>query len=275
MTNHIRLRFSGIALSVLLGIAALSISMQYAGPVMLFAILIGLSLHPAYDSKKLQPGIDWCARPLLLIGVALLGFRVNFHDFLALGMITPLITIFCLIITILLGTLIGKMIGVSLRLAILISGSVAICGVSAAVAISTALPKSETRDRDLTLAVTGVATISTIAMIVYPMISEWMNHSSLQAGLFLGASIHDVAQVVGAGYSISNDAGDNATIVKLIRVSALLPVVLLISIFFRAQNSQRKSDYLSFFPVFLVAYMIIAALNSFEFFPEMAQMLGI
>lgn len=276
ISDRLKLHYSGVALVVLLGIAAMAISQKYSGPVMLFAILIGLSLHPAYDSVKLQPGIDWCARPLLLIGVALLGFRVDFHDFIALGYISPLITIICLLFTILFGITFSKLIGIPNRLSILISGAVAICGVSAAVAISSALPKNESQDRDLTLTVAGVTAMSTLAMIIYPVISEWLNHSNLQAGLFLGASIHDVAQVVGAGYSISDDAGNNATLVKLIRVSALLPVVLVISLIFRKQKQQFNTQQgFSLLPPFLIAYIIIAALNSFHVFAPSIQDLGI
>ena len=95
--SFLQQRYPGIVLAVLLGIAAMAISEKYAGPVMLFAILIGLALHPAYESAKLQPGINWCARPLLLAGVALLGFRVNIHDFTALGMATPIIVLSALV----------------------------------------------------------------------------------------------------------------------------------------------------------------------------------
>ena len=269
--NH----YPGIILSFLLGIAALTISQKYAVPVMLCAILIGLALHPSYESKKLQSGIDWCARPLLLTGVALLGFRVNVHDFSSLGMITPFIVLSGLALTIIIGTLFGRVIGMPTRLAILISGSVAICGVSAAVAISAALPKRESSERDLALTIAGVTVISTLAMISYPLISMWMNHSSLHAGVFIGASIHDVAQVVGAGYSISESAGNTATLVKLLRVSALLPVVLIISFLYRHKKQNEQQNYFSFLPTFLIVYLIIAGLNSSHFFPAMVQDIGI
>ena len=273
-SSFLQQRYPGIVLAVLLGIAAMAISEKYAGPVMLFAILIGLALHPAYESAKLQAGINWCARPLLLTGVALLGFRVNIHDFTDLGMATPIIVLSALVLTIIIGSLFAKLIGIPPRLGVLISGSVAICGVSAAVAISAALPKSASRDRDLTLTVAGVTVISTLAMITYPVLSEWLNHTPLQAGVFLGASIHDVAQVVGAGYSISDDVGNSATLVKLVRVSALLPVVLIIGFLFRDKDNPVKSHYISSIPNFLIVYLVIAALNSYAFFPQSVQNFG-
>jgi len=273
--NWFKQRYSGAALVMLLSIAAIAISQKYASPVMLFAILIGLSLHPSYESKSLRLGIDWCARPLLLTGVALLGFRVNVHDFLELGWLIPLITIASLVLTILVGTAFSKAIGLPARLGVLISGAVSICGVSAAVAISTALPKSRSQEHELTLTVAGVTAMSTLAMLIYPLISEWLNHSSLQAGLFIGATIHDVAQVVGAGFSISDPVGNSATLVKLIRISSLLPVVMFVSWAFREKESQGEQVSKQLLPPFLIAYLIIAAVNSSQLLPSAVQTLGV
>ena len=274
-SHFLKVNYPGVLLVVLLGIAAIALSQKYAGPVMLFAILIGLALHSAYESDNLKAGVDWCARPLLLTGVAMLGFRVNFHDFIALGLASPLITIFCIFTTITVGIVFARIIGISTRLGILISGAIAICGASAAVAISTALPKSPSRDRDLALTVAGVTVMSTVAMIIYPVLSQWLHHSEIQASIFFGSSIHDVAQVVGAGYSISDEVGNNATLVKLMRVSALLPVVLTISLIFRKQNTEKDNQKPSLFPPFLIAYVVIAIINSYGFFPSSIQSMGI
>ena len=274
-TAFLKLRFSGMVLVFLLGIAAITTSKMYAIPVMLIAIITGLILHPAYESKKLRPGIDWCARPLLLTGVALLGFRVNFQDIAALGLITPLIALSALAINILIGSLAARLIGIPTRLAIIICGAVSICGASAAVAIASALPKYKNQERDLALTIAGVTLLSTWAMITYPLISQVLSHSDIEAGIFIGASIHDVAQVVGAGYSISDSAGNTATLVKLVRVSALLPVVIIVSFLFRDKKQNESSQRLSLIPPFLIVYLIIAGLNSVSFFPDVIQNFGI
>ena len=274
-TAFLKLRFSGMVLVVSIGIAAITTSKMYAIPVMLIAIITGLILHPAYESKKLRPGIDWCARPLLLTGVALLGFRVNFQDIAALGLITPLIALSALAINILIGSLAARLIGIPTRLAIIICGAVSICGASAAVAIASALPKYKNQERDLALTIAGVTLLSTWAMITYPLISQVLSHSDIEAGIFIGASIHDVAQVVGAGYSISDSAGDTATLVKLVRVSALLPVVIIVSFLFRDKKQNESSQRLSLIPPFLIVYLIITGLNSVSFFPDVIQNFGI
>ena len=72
----------------------------------------------------------------------------------------------------------------------------------------------------------GVSALSTLAMVAYPMIVQALGLDPQQAGIFLGGTIHDVAQVVGAGYSLSPETGDAATLVKLLRVAMLLPVIV-------------------------------------------------
>lgn len=273
--NWLSLRYSGIALSVLLCVAAVALSQRYSGPAMLFAVLIGLALHSCYDSKKLQPGIDWCAKPVAKIGVALLGFRVDFSDIGQIGISAMGLAITSLVITILFGTMAAKLVGVSRRFGVLISGAVSICGVSAAIAISSVLPKNNNSNKELALTVAGVSVISTAAMILYPIISEWLNHTDIQAGIFMGASIHDVAQVVGAGYSVSDNSGDTAIFVKLIRVSTLLPVVLVIAYLFNGRSVLGTENNSRYFPWFLFVYFIIAAANSFHLFPQLIQNLGV
>ena len=273
-------RYAGIALSVLLAIAALAIAHRYAAPVMLFAVLIGLALRPAYDANAIQPGVNWCARPVLLAGVALLGFRVDLGMLAEAGWIVPMVAFVCLILTILAGTVLAKFLGMSSPFGMLVGGSVAICGVSAAVAISSALPKRDTADRELALTVAGVTAMSTVAMITYPLISQLFGHTDVQAGIFIGASIHDVAQVVGAGYSVSEHAGDTATFVKLIRVSGLLPVVIAIGLIYGASKNRSEAktataSVFSLFPPFLIAYIIIAGINSAHILPKYITDFGI
>jgi uncharacterized integral membrane protein (TIGR00698 family) len=149
-------------------------------------------------------------------------------------------------------------------LGVLIGGATAICGASAALAISSVLPKTSTLERDTTLTVVGVTTLSTMAMVVYPLITQWMGFDAVMAGKFIGSTIHDVAQVVGAGYSLSPEAGDAATITKLMRVAFLMPVLVVISMVVRARmavSTERdpavKTPLLPWFTVVFVLLMLI------------------
>jgi uncharacterized integral membrane protein (TIGR00698 family) len=131
------------------------------------------------------------------------------------------------------------------------------------------LPPSKDRERDTVLTVVGVTALSTIAMIVYPMIAALLHLSQVKAGVFLGATIHDVAQVVGAGYSVSKVTGDTATIVKLFRVAMLLPAAVAISLAFRRQASaESPARRPPLAPMFLIGFAVLVAINSTPWAPK-------
>ena len=141
--------------------------------------------------------------------------------------------------TILFGFLLARRMGLSSMFGVLSGGAVAICGASAALAIASVLPRNDKRERDTILTVVSVTALSTLAMIIYPIFATSIGLDHRQAGIFIGGTIHDVAQVVGAGYMISNETGDIATYVKLLRVAMLLPAVFAIS-FLRAKQRPRR-----------------------------------
>src|SRR5690606_36556031 len=105
-----------------------------------------------------------------------------------------------------------------------------ICGVSAALTAAAVLPKRPDSERNTILVCLGVTTLSTTAMVLYPLIASLAGLDQTAAGIFLGATIHDVAQVVGAGYMMSEVTGNVATLTKLLRVACLVPVTLAITL---------------------------------------------
>ena len=203
-------------------------------------------------------------------GVVLLGLRIALDDLVVLGWQTAAMLAFAIFSTIVLGVVMAKSVGMQKRFGALTGGSVAICGASAALAISTILPAGKNHERDTLLTVIGVTAMSTIAMIVYPIIAGQLNMNDTEAGIFLGGTIHDVAQVVGAGYSVSEDAGDMATLTKLVRVAMLLPVVMIMMVIVkRAHSSVQDLDgEMPKLPVFLVGFVALMLLNSFVTLPE-------
>lgn len=121
--------------------------------------------------------------------------------------------------------------------------------------------------------VIGVSTLSTLAMILYPPITRALGLSPLDAGTFLGGTIHDVAQVVGAGYSLSHEAGDAATLVKLLRVAMLLPVIALVAWLTRQQqraqpNAESGGPHPPLLPWFAVAFAVLMLMNSAGWLPH-------
>ncbi|MDD9745062.1 YeiH family protein, partial [Marinovum sp. PR37] len=135
--------------------------------------------------------------------------------------------------------------------------------------ISAVLPKNEHSERNLIFTVLSVTVLSTVAMILYPILARTFEFSDEVAGVFLGGTIHDVAQVVGAGFSVSNETGEVATLVKLIRVAMLAPVVLVISILVRRHaNGADAGKRPPLLPVFVVGFLFFATLNSFGLIPS-------
>ncbi|NMP14755.1 putative sulfate exporter family transporter [Thalassotalea sp. Y01] len=261
--------YSGVAISIIIAIASGALASRYDAPVMLFALLLGLALHFLYESPQHQAGINFSSRALLRFAVALLGVRIAFSDIVSLGITPPLIVIASMALMMLFGIVLAKALGLSKVFGVLSSGSVAVCGVSAAAAISTVLPKKEYEEKMFALTVIGVTTLSTLAMVVYPVLVSYLGLSDELAGVFIGGSIHDVAQVVGAGYSISPEAGDIATYIKLLRVALLLPIVMIIFFAFKEKDGKMEGGVSTFIPTFLIGFFVLAVLNNVGLIPEL------
>ena len=261
----------GLGIATITGMAALFLSEHYNAPAMLFALLLGMAVSFLYQNDTpCACGIDFTASTLLRAGVVLLGLRIALGDLAILGWQTALMLAGAIFTTIVLGVFLAKTLGLQKRFGALTGGSVAICGASAALAISTILPKGKNHERDTLLTVIGVTAMSTIAMIVYPILSAQFGMNETEAGIFLGGTIHDVAQVVGAGYSVSENAGDMATLTKLVRVAMLMPVVLIMMLVikrFYKSNGQAGEGDIPSMPLFLVGFIVLMLLNSFVSLP--------
>ena len=272
--RKIKSLYPGLAICLLCTVVAFTMANQYAIPLMLAALLIGLALNSLFAASTLQPGIAFGAHNVLYGAVAILGIKIDFHHFAGAGLTGALIALATLILTGLLGLVICRLLGIDKPLAALISGAVAVCGVSAAAAISCVLPERENRDRDLMLVIAGVTVLSTIAMIFYPMIALWTGMNEREAGTFFGATIHNVSQVVGAGYTISGPTGDFATFVKLVRVSALILVVLSIGYMFAKSDPKTQRRARDYFPPFIIIFFALALLRTFADLPAQIVDLG-
>ena len=258
--------FPGILVVTIVGLAALFLSDHYGAPAMLFALLLGIALSFLYEETKCKAGVEFAGSHILKIGVALLGMRIAFDDLVSLGWRTAALLLLAIGSTMLLGMVLAKLFGLQKRFGVLTGGSVGICGASAAIAISAVLPESKYKERDTLVTVIVVTALSTVAMVLYPIIADLLNLDETSTSIFLGGTIHDVAQVVGAGYSVSMETGDLATLTKLVRVAFLMPVVLCILLVFRMKFlsiSHSGSDAKpAGFPLFLIAFVILMTANS-------------
>lgn len=215
----------GLAMICALALAARSLAIWLHLPTMISAIVLGYGAAFVVPAERVMPGADVATGLLLRLGVALLGLRISFDQIAALGLMTAIAIPLIMATTILSVTLLCKRFLGDTSFGLLAGGAIAICGASAAMALSTVLPATRT---STLLVVICVTALSTIAMLVYPLLVSAVGLGDLLAGVLLGASIHDVAQVVGAGYTLSDAVGENAIIVKLYRVALLAPILAII-----------------------------------------------
>lgn len=254
----------GFMLCLVVAMAASFLSEHYGGPVILYALLMGMAFNYLSTEGGCVQGIQFSAKTVLRFGIALLGARITVEQLMSLG-ITPIIIVLVAVpSTLLFGYVLGKKLTLTPAQSILSGASVGICGASAALAVAAVLPQDKHAEKNLIFTVICVTGLSTVAMVLYPLIVTAFDLNVVASGVFLGATIHDVAQVVGAGYMMSDDIGDVATFTKLLRVSMLVPVVLIISIVASRWGKTEADSKPSGFPLpsFLVAFVIIVALNS-------------
>ena len=254
----------GVLVSVIIAIAATFLSDHYGGPVMLFALLLGMAFYFLSQEGRCVAGIEMASKRILRIAVGLLGAQITIGEIMHLGVTPVVMVVGAVLLTLGFGVVVARIFGLGRPFGLLTSGAVAICGASAALAISSVLPKGENHERDTVFTVIAVTTLSTMAMIIYPMIIALFQLDHAAIGVFLGGTIHDVAQVVGAGFSVSDETGNVATFTKLLRVAMLVPVVMGLSFLFRAHTDNAAGRRL---PGFLVVFALLVAVNSTGIIP--------
>lgn len=269
----IALRLPGTLLCAVIAMAATFVSRMHGGPQFLYALLLGMALHPFSLDARAVPGIDFCMKLLLRLGVALLGARIAADQVIGLGWQTGVLVVGGVASTIGVGVWLSRRLGLGTSFGLLSGGATAICGASAALAISAVLPRGPEHERSTLLVVVGVSTLSTVAMLLYPPIASLLGLSAAQTGVFLGASIHDVAQVVGAANIAGPGVDGPAVIVKLSRVALLAVVVVAIGVGLRAAHVEAvgQGGRPPLLPWFLGVFLALVALNSAHLIPPSWQ----
>lgn len=257
----------GLVVVCLGTLAAGFISDHYGAPLTLMALLLGLALNFLSSDRRLHPGLGFASRSLLRWGIVLVGARVTMTQIVGLGPVALLAVVAILVLTIGAGILAARRFGFDTGFGVLAGGAVAICGASAAMALATTLGSRRISDAQLTLVLVGISAMSAAAMVLYPIVAHLLAMSDLRAGFMLGASIHDVAQALGAGYSYSDGAGQIATIVKLTRVALLAPVLAVVAMALPNGDGQAKNIGV---PWFVVGFFVLSGFNSLGWVPTLA-----
>ncbi len=196
---------------------------------LIFAILLGLVLGnvlPGLAGSKWQPGLAFCKKRLLRIGVAFYGINITLQHIAAVGVGALLVDAVMLLSTLALAYWLGRRwLGLDAPTSLLVGAGSAICGAAAILATE---PVVRAKSQQTAVAVGTVVIFGTVAMFAYPLLYPLIGFSPEAMGIYTGATIHEVAQVVAAGSAMGNDVAQTAVITKLTRVMMLAPVLLVL-----------------------------------------------
>jgi uncharacterized integral membrane protein (TIGR00698 family) len=250
----------GLIVTVIAALAAAWLSEHYGAPKMLMGLLIGLAFNFASADARLHPGLGLASKTLLRWGIVVAGLQITLWQIVDLGWESFIWIAITIAIVTSTGALVARWMRLPLSFGVLAGGSVAICGASAALAISSVLGEKRSTQAQLTLVLVTISAASAVAMSLYPALAHMIGLSDQQAGWLVGGSIHDVAQALGAGYSFSDEAGQTAAIVKLTRVALLAPALAVIALLFPVEQGRQRERIA--LPWFVIGFLALGALNS-------------
>ncbi|AZJ04092.1 YeiH family protein [Klebsiella quasipneumoniae subsp. similipneumoniae] len=234
----------------------------------LFGMVVGNTIYP----KIWQPcdgGVIFAKQHLLRLGIILYGFRLTFAQIADVGVSGILIDVLTLSSTFFIACFLGqKVFGLDKHTSWLIGAGSSICG-AAAVLASEPVVKAEASK--VTVAVATVVIFGTIAIFLYPamypLLAHWFTPETY--GIYMGSTMHEVAQVVAAGHAVSPDAENAAVIAKMLRVMMLAPFLLFLAARVKqltpAGNGEKSKITI---PWFAIMFILVAVFNSFHLLPK-------
>ena len=234
----------------------------------LFGMLYANSIKK-YFPQSFDKGVAFCTKTLLRTGIVLYGFRLTFQNLEEVGF-SGVFTAFLIVSsTFIIGYLFGtKVLKLDREITILTSAGSAICGAAAVLATESVLKSPAYKSA---IAVSTVVVFGTIAMFLYPFLFKLgiLNLSDSNMGIYIGATLHEVAHAVGAGEALGENASSNAIIVKMIRVMMLAPFLIVLSIWLlktavnsTIDNKDTKAKII--IPWFALMFIVVVAFNSFD-----------
>lgn len=268
----------GVLLITLFSLAAFYIGdMEFVKSLSFSPMIVGIILGMLYANSLRNnlpdtwvPGILFCSKRILRIGIILYGFRLTFQDVTAVGLPAILIDAIIVTVTVCGGVLIGKLLKMDRSIALLTSVGSGICGAAAVLGAESAI---NTKPYKTAVAVSTVVIFGTLSMFLYPVLyrNGVFDLSPELMGLFTGSTVHEVAHVVGAGNAMGQGVSNTAIIVKMIRVMMLVPALLIISwavarnLTKRDAAEQAKGKIT--IPWFAIFFLVVIGFNSFNLLP--------
>ncbi|MFU0507864.1 YeiH family protein [Pseudaminobacter sp. NGMCC 1.201702] len=237
---------------------------------MILAVLVGMVFSNTVGvAANAKAGIAFSQKTLLRAAIVVLGFQLTAAQVLSIGVPGIAVAATALLATFVFTTLVGRWMGVDRKLTELIAAGTSICGASAIVATNAV---TNARDEHVAYAIACITLFGTIAMLCYPLLMGSLGLDQHAFGLWAGASIHEVAQVVGASFQGGTQAGEIGTVVKLARIAMLAPMVLALGAL-----AHRRTDGVDAkrppLPWFVFAFIGVVGLNSVVTIPVEVKVL--
>ena len=281
--NYIKAIFPGIVLALVFclfsqginNVLAIEIFNTPKSPIstVLIAILLGILMGNAFTPRPgMMIGLDFTQQYILKLGIIFLGIRLSFADLIKFGSIAIPLVIFCIVGVLILIKLLIKKVPISSKMSYLIAIGTSVCGATAIVATA---PVINAKKTEVAYAIANITLFGVIAMLVYPYFAEWyFDNNSIEAGLFLGTSIHETSQVAAAGLIYDQQFNnpetlDVATVTKLIRNTFLVILIPLFAFLYnRGEIRDQKYSIFNIFPYFVLGFigMIIVRNLGDQFF---------
>jgi uncharacterized integral membrane protein (TIGR00698 family) len=265
---------AGLALCLLVSLAAWQVTMLpwnhsiQLSPLIL-GILAGMLLGNTASANWLHwiyPGIRFSQQRLLRLGIILYGIRVTIQDLLRLGPQALVLDVAVITTVLLIGYQIGtRVLNLDPDTALLVSVGSGVCGAAAVLATDRVI---ESESHKVGVAVATVTIFGTVSMFLYPLLYPLTGFTERTFGIYTGATVHEVAQVVAAGRAVSGSAGDTAVITKMLRVLLLAPVLFIVSVA-RCRTTNGESRRIAF-PLFVVWFLVVIILHSLNVVPAQA-----
>ena len=259
----------GVLVTAIAALAAAWLADHYSAPLVLVGLLIGLALSFLSQDKRTHAGLDLMSQTALRIGIILVGARITAQQLVELGLLPFFLLVLIMLSVILITVATARLFAQDRHAALLAGGATAICGASAALALWSLIGDKRVDQARFTLTLVGITVASALAMTLYPVLAAQLGLTDAQAGFLIGASIHDVAQAIGGGFSYSPQAGEIATIVKLARVALLAPMLMLVALWFgRSGDGESRMRIPLRLPWFITGFLAVAAIHSLIAIPE-------
>jgi uncharacterized integral membrane protein (TIGR00698 family) len=240
---------------------------------MLIAIVLGILVRNAIGLHGLfAAGVRYSVLQLLPLAIVLMGAKLDFFDVMRTSGTALVASVVCVLVALGMTIWLCRKTGVGQKLGILIGVGTAICG---GTAIAVTAPVIEADDSETAFAVTTITLFGLVSVFVFPLLGAALDMTQWDFGVWAGTSIHATPQVVATGFAYGQEAGDVATIVKLVRVLLLAPVVIALGAWYASQKRRhqqahvtRIGKFTTLFPPFILGFVVFALANTLHLLPD-------